>query len=109
MTPNTKKVMLTMSKPLHPDFEARGDKIHCLHCSQWTKPHWADRAFHHDRQCPSTAKTATDAVAKPVLTTEEIHAAAKAGEISRVLADDEIVDAVAAGVITSDDAMNRDF
>lgn len=98
-----------MSKPLHPDFELRGEKIHCRLCSQWTKAHWADKAFHHDRDCPSEAKTATQKSSPKAPTAEQIRAAAKAGEIGRVLTDEEIVGAVATGVVSMDDAMNRDF
>ncbi len=98
-----------MTTHLHPDFETRGDKIHCLRCSQWTKAKWAGKAFHHDPSCPSETKTALDSAPAKGPTVAQIHAAAKAGEISRVLTDEEIVGAVATGVVSMGDAMNRDF
>ena len=88
-------------------------------CVSCRRGEYLPRGIKHSGRCGDDKGQAAEVVAAPAASpvsrpsspadARAIHAAAKAGGISSVATDDEIVDLVRSGHVSMGDAMNRDY
>ena len=89
-------------------------RVTCTDCNAWTHEgtvirHTSRCSTPRLRQRTETAAETAEATSAAAPSLETVRAAARRGEISAVLDDDQIVKAVRRGWISESDAMNRDF
>lgn len=86
-------------------------KARCPDCNAWANEHQFGGRIHHGRRCEMKhLQPDWSTLPGTKASTLEIKAASKRGEVSAwVGSEDELVHLVREGVISQDDAMNRDF